>query len=128
MVEKLDETARATLATKLPDWQLEGEWLLDHRVSDCGRYLALIAFAEAPAVPHRLCVADLQQRVLLEFAQRPLIAGLLVTFGIPAEGIGIVLGVDRILDMARTTTNVGADLVTAAVVDVYERKVDVSST
>jgi 4a-hydroxytetrahydrobiopterin dehydratase len=27
MVEKLDETARATLATKLPDWQLEGEQL-----------------------------------------------------------------------------------------------------
>src|SRR5690606_24191154 len=42
----------------------------------------------------------------------PLIAGLLVTFGIPAEGIGIVLGADRLLDMARTTVNVGADLVT----------------
>jgi 4a-hydroxytetrahydrobiopterin dehydratase len=27
MVEKLDETARAKLATKLPDWQLEGEHL-----------------------------------------------------------------------------------------------------
>jgi len=27
MVEKLDETARATLAKKLPDWQLEGEHL-----------------------------------------------------------------------------------------------------
>ncbi|WP_303809368.1 4a-hydroxytetrahydrobiopterin dehydratase [Sandarakinorhabdus limnophila] len=27
MVEKLDDTARATLATKLPDWQLEGEQL-----------------------------------------------------------------------------------------------------
>ena len=27
MVEKLDETARATLATNLPDWQLEGEHL-----------------------------------------------------------------------------------------------------
>lgn len=27
MVEKLDETARATLATKLPDWQLAGEHL-----------------------------------------------------------------------------------------------------
>lgn len=27
MVEKLDETARATLATKLPDWQLAGEQL-----------------------------------------------------------------------------------------------------
>ncbi|MDY0066945.1 MAG: dicarboxylate/amino acid:cation symporter [Steroidobacteraceae bacterium] len=47
----------------------------------------------------------------------PLIAGLLVTFGIPAEGIGIVLGADRLLDMARTTVNVGADLVTAALVD-----------
>src|SRR5690606_4082959 len=47
----------------------------------------------------------------------PLIDGLLVTFGIPAEGIGIVLGADRLLDMARTTVNVGADLVTAALVD-----------
>jgi 4a-hydroxytetrahydrobiopterin dehydratase len=27
MVEKLGETARATLATKLPDWQLAGEHL-----------------------------------------------------------------------------------------------------
>jgi Na+/H+-dicarboxylate symporter len=47
----------------------------------------------------------------------PLIAGLLVTFGIPPEGIGIVLGADRILDMARTMTNVGSDLVTTLVVD-----------
>ncbi len=47
----------------------------------------------------------------------PIIAGLLITFGIPAEGIGIVLGVDRLLDMTRTMVNVGADLVTAAVVD-----------
>jgi 4a-hydroxytetrahydrobiopterin dehydratase len=27
MVEKLDKTARAALATKLPDWQLDGEHL-----------------------------------------------------------------------------------------------------
>lgn len=47
----------------------------------------------------------------------PLIAGLLATFGIPPEGIGIVLGADRILDMTRTMTNVGSDLVTATVVD-----------
>jgi len=47
----------------------------------------------------------------------PLIAGLLAAFGIPPEGIAIVLGVDRILDMTRTMTNVGADLVTTAVVD-----------
>lgn len=47
----------------------------------------------------------------------PLIVGLLVNFGLPAEGIALVLGVDRILDMARTALNVGADLATAVIVD-----------
>ncbi len=47
----------------------------------------------------------------------PLIAGLLGAFGIPPEGLGIILGVDRILDMTRTMVNVGSDLVTTAVVD-----------
>ena len=51
----------------------------------------------------------------------PIIAGLLISFGIPAEGIGIVLGVDRLLDMTRTMVNVGADLVTTAVVDRFEK-------
>jgi hypothetical protein len=59
------------------DWRIEGEWLLDHRVSDCGRYLALVAFAEAPAVPHQLCVADVQRRCLLHFAGNPIILRLL---------------------------------------------------
>lgn len=53
----------------------------------------------------------------------PLIAGLLSTFGVPPEGIGIVLGVDRILDMLRTTVNVGSDIVSATVVDAQVRKV-----
>mgnify|MGYP002398394316 FL=1 len=47
----------------------------------------------------------------------PLIAGLLMSFGIPPEGIGIVIGADRILDMLRTSVNVGADLVTTVIVD-----------
>jgi len=47
----------------------------------------------------------------------PLVAALLATFGVPPEGIGIIIGVDRILDMARTTVNVGADIVIATVVD-----------
>ena len=47
----------------------------------------------------------------------PLIAGLLITFGVPPEGIGIVLGVDRLLDMTRTMVNVGSDIVTTLVVD-----------
>jgi len=52
----------------------------------------------------------------------PIIAGLLITFGIPPEGIGIVLGADRLLDMTRTVVNVGADMATTAVVDALERK------
>jgi DAACS family dicarboxylate/amino acid:cation (Na+ or H+) symporter len=54
----------------------------------------------------------------------PLIAGLLITFGVPAEGIGIILGTDRILDMCRTATNVGCDLTTALVVDSLTKKAD----
>ncbi len=47
----------------------------------------------------------------------PLIVGLLANFGLPPEGIALVLGVDRLLDMARTALNVGADVVTAVIVD-----------
>jgi Na+/H+-dicarboxylate symporter len=54
----------------------------------------------------------------------PLIAGLLAAFGIPPEGIGIILGVDRILDMTRTMVNVGSDVVTATVVDRYTKLAD----
>lgn len=46
----------------------------------------------------------------------PLIMLLLQQMGIPAEGIGLVLGVDRFLDMCRTTVNVTGDLVIATVV------------
>ena len=47
----------------------------------------------------------------------PLLVGLLVNFNLPAEGIALILGFDRLLDMARTAVNVGADLVTACIVD-----------
>jgi len=46
----------------------------------------------------------------------PVIATILVMFGIPPEGIGLILGVDRFLDMCRTTVNVTGDLVGAVVV------------
>ena len=46
----------------------------------------------------------------------PVIAMILVMVGVPAEGIGIILGVDRFLDMCRTTLNVTGDLVVATVV------------
>jgi DAACS family dicarboxylate/amino acid:cation (Na+ or H+) symporter len=46
----------------------------------------------------------------------PLLVTILVMFGIPAEGIAIILGVDRILDMSRTTVNVCGDLTATAFV------------
>lgn len=52
----------------------------------------------------------------------PLIMILLQSVGIPAEGIGLILGVDRFLDMCRTTINVSGDLVIAAVVSATEKK------
>ena len=51
----------------------------------------------------------------------PLLVGVLVMFGVPGEGIAIVLGVDRILDMSRTTVNVCGDLTAAAWVAKSER-------
>jgi DAACS family dicarboxylate/amino acid:cation (Na+ or H+) symporter len=51
----------------------------------------------------------------------PLLVGILTMFGVPGEGIAIVLGVDRILDMSRTTVNVFSDLTATAWVAKNER-------
>ncbi|WP_245987809.1 dicarboxylate/amino acid:cation symporter [Sphingobium fluviale] len=49
----------------------------------------------------------------------PVIALILGTIGVPPEGIGLVLGVDRLLDMCRTTLNVVGDLVAAQVISAH---------
>jgi DAACS family dicarboxylate/amino acid:cation (Na+ or H+) symporter len=46
----------------------------------------------------------------------PVIALILGGVGVPPEGIGLILGVDRFLDMCRTTLNVIGDLVAATVI------------
>lgn len=46
----------------------------------------------------------------------PVIAMILGMFKIPVEGLGLVLGVDRFLDMCRTTLNVTGDLAAAVYV------------
>ncbi|MEW6750333.1 MAG: dicarboxylate/amino acid:cation symporter [Candidatus Latescibacterota bacterium] len=46
----------------------------------------------------------------------PLIVLLLQSVGIPGEGIGVILGIDRLLDMCRTTVNVAGDMAIAACV------------
>jgi DAACS family dicarboxylate/amino acid:cation (Na+ or H+) symporter len=51
----------------------------------------------------------------------PVIAMMLGMIGVPVEGIGMVLGLDRFLDMCRTTLNVTGDLAAAVVVARGER-------
>ena len=51
----------------------------------------------------------------------PVVAMILQTYGIPLEGLGLILGVDRFLDMARTTVNVTGDLAAAVYVARGER-------
>jgi DAACS family dicarboxylate/amino acid:cation (Na+ or H+) symporter len=46
----------------------------------------------------------------------PYIAIILMRIGVPAEAIGICLGIDRILDMSRTVLNVSGDITIAACV------------
>ncbi|HKI06030.1 MAG TPA: dicarboxylate/amino acid:cation symporter [Thermoanaerobaculia bacterium] len=53
----------------------------------------------------------------------PVVAMILGLVGIPAEGIGLILGVDRFLDMCRTVLNVTGDLAAAVVVSRGEGEV-----
>jgi DAACS family dicarboxylate/amino acid:cation (Na+ or H+) symporter len=46
----------------------------------------------------------------------PMVMIVAQSVGIPAEGMGLILGVDRFLDMCRTAVNVSGDLVIAALV------------
>ncbi|MBD3220792.1 cation:dicarboxylase symporter family transporter [bacterium] len=48
----------------------------------------------------------------------------LVEIGLPVEGIGIILGVDRLLDMSRTAVNIAGDLTCTTVVARSEGEFD----
>lgn len=50
----------------------------------------------------------------------PLLVLVLETVGIPGEYIALVIGVDRLLDMCRTTVNVAGDLTAACIVARWE--------
>ncbi len=54
-------------------------------------------------------------------ASIPVIALLSSQVGVPKEAVALILGVDRVLDMCRTTLNVAGDLVIAACVDAHEK-------
>jgi DAACS family dicarboxylate/amino acid:cation (Na+ or H+) symporter len=58
----------------------------------------------------------------------PVIAMILGMLGVPPEGIGLVMGVDRLLDMCRTTVNVTGDLAAAVFVARGEPELATSPT
>ncbi len=49
-----------------------------------------------------------------------MISVILTAVGLPLEGVGLILAVDRILDMCRTTVNVWSDSCGAAIVAHFE--------
>lgn len=52
----------------------------------------------------------------------PVIVTILISIGVPGEAIALIYGVDRILDMSRTTLNVNGDITAAAYIQYTEEK------
>lgn len=52
----------------------------------------------------------------------PLLMGVMAQVGVPPDGIAIILGVDRVLDMGRTVINVMGDQICAAYIEAAETK------
>lgn len=53
-----------------------------------------------------------------------ILAGTVASFNLPMEGVALLLGIDQILDMGRTATNVTGNCVAAAVVSRWEGVLD----
>lgn len=55
-----------------------------------------------------------------------MLAMVLNQVGLPLEGIGIIMGVDRLLDMCRTAVNITGDAMVSTVVAKGENKIDIN--
>lgn len=55
------------------------------------------------------------------------IAGALTSFGIPVEGLALVLGIDQILDMGRSAVNVVGNAVATVVISKWENELNITS-
>lgn len=94
-------------------------------------YLSLAAIFVAQASNHPLTIGQ-QLLILLTLmlstkgiaavprASLVVLAGTLAQFGLPLEGIAVILGVDELMDMARTATNVIGNCMATAVVARWE--------
>ncbi len=50
-----------------------------------------------------------------------ILSTILISVGVPASGVALIMGVDRLLDMSRTVINVCGDLVACTVLDRWDR-------
>jgi proton glutamate symport protein len=94
-------------------------------------YLSLAAVFVAQASNHQLSIGQ-QLLILLTLmlstkgvaavprASLVVLAGTLAQFGLPLEGIAVILGVDELMDMARTATNVIGNCLATVVVARWE--------
>jgi proton glutamate symport protein len=94
-------------------------------------YLSLAAMFIAQAANHPLSFGT-QITMLLTLmltskgvagvprASLVILAGTLSTFGLPVEGVALILGVDTIMDMARTSVNLLGNCLATAVVARWE--------
>lgn len=70
-----------------------------------------------------LCVISAVGVAGVPGASLPLLMIVMAQVGVPPDGLAIILGVDRILDMGRTVVNVMGDVVCAAYINELEEKV-----
>jgi proton glutamate symport protein len=94
-------------------------------------YLSLAAMFVAQASNHEIGIGDQLLMVLtlmlttkgiaaVPRASLVVLSGTLATFGLPLEGIAVILGVDELMDMARTATNVLGNCLATVVVAKWE--------
>jgi proton glutamate symport protein len=94
-------------------------------------YLSLAAMFVAQASNHEIGIGDQLLMVLtlmlttkgiaaVPRASLVVLSGTLASFGLPLEGIAVILGVDELMDMARTATNVLGNCLATVVVAKWE--------
>jgi len=56
-----------------------------------------------------------------------ILSGTLATFGLPLEGVAVILGVDAFLDMARTSVNLVGNCLASAVMARWEGELNLNA-
>src|SRR4029079_4813100 len=94
-------------------------------------YLAVASIFVAQAAGHPLTIGNqlaLMRALMITSrgvaavprASLVILSGTLATFGLPLEGVAIILGVDTLMDMARTSTNLIGNCLATVVMAKWE--------